>query len=142
MGSCRKCWFPDLGPLYLKLLLDHSSTKLPLKKFLVTESSFSPLHSPTPLSYYLPLVLDFYPGSSAKSHDKTHEANTCYFFALKRECFVHSKISMNPKKELFTFLYSSLICLFFHHSYLQITLGCSLDFSQFIISGDNRAAGM
>lgn len=72
--------------------------KLPLKNFLVTESSFSPLHSPTPLPYYLPLALVFYPGYSAKLHDKTHEANTRYFFVLKRECFVHSKISMNPKK--------------------------------------------
>lgn len=69
--------------------------------------------------------------------------NTSYFSVLKCECFVHSKRNMNPEKKITShFIFKFNMSFFPPHNYLQITLGCSLDFGQFITLGGERAAGM
>lgn len=61
--------------------------------------------------------------------------NTSHFSVLKCGCFVHSKRNMNPEKNTSHFIFKFNMSFFFPRNYLQITLGCSLDFSQFISWG-------
>lgn len=81
--------------------------------------------------------------NTVQNYTSRYILNTSHFSVLKRECFVHSKRNMSQKKKTCShFIFKFNMSFFFPHSYLQVTLGCSLDFSQFVIIWDKRAAGM
>lgn len=86
------------------VILDHSQLKLPFKKLFGSTINLVSSSLSYTISLF-PLVLDFFKSQVTVQNHTSRYMMLTHYFVLKCECFVYSKISMNPKNNCSHFIF-------------------------------------